>query len=88
MRAAGSHRGMDQEAAHQFAGESIIGPKVRNFLSNEDAGKQACFELAPGFFIFCAGVLRMDMLIPPNALYFLCQELPRVSRVYRYNPKN
>jgi hypothetical protein len=30
---------------------SIIGPKVRNFLSNEDTGKQACFELAPGFFI-------------------------------------
>jgi hypothetical protein len=31
---------------------SIIGPKVRNFLSNEDTGKQACFELAPGFFIY------------------------------------
>jgi hypothetical protein len=30
---------------------SIIGPKVRNFLPNEDTGKQACFELASGFFI-------------------------------------
>jgi hypothetical protein len=24
---------------------------IINFLSNEDTGKQACFELAPGFFI-------------------------------------
>jgi hypothetical protein len=34
-----------QEPAHRFAGKSII-----NFLSNEDTGKRACFELAPGFF--------------------------------------
>jgi tetratricopeptide (TPR) repeat protein len=38
-----SDRGMDPA--------STIGPKVRNFFSNEDTGKQACFELAPGFFI-------------------------------------
>jgi hypothetical protein len=49
-----------QEPAHRFAGESIIGPKVRNFLSNEDTGKhrtsvRACFELAPGFFIWSTG---------------------------------
>jgi hypothetical protein len=34
------------EPAHRFAGERII-----NFLANEDTGKQACFELAPGCFI-------------------------------------
>jgi hypothetical protein len=42
------------EPAHRFTGESII-----HFLSNEDTGKhrtsvRACFELAPGFFIFSA----------------------------------
>jgi hypothetical protein len=33
-----------QEPAHRFAGESII-----IFLSNEDTGKQACFDLDPGY---------------------------------------
>jgi hypothetical protein len=50
-----------------------------NFLSNEDTGKQACFELAPGFFIFIdlrySGPARwnrfgdMDMIRKKNVLF-------------------
>jgi hypothetical protein len=66
---------MEQEPAHRFAGESIIGPKVRNFLSNEDTGKQACFELAPGFFILRASVLRLRF---HAAVSFLIGSMPGI----------
>jgi hypothetical protein len=52
-----SDRGMDPRT--RLRGGEYNRTKVRNFLSNEDTGKhrtsvRACFELAPGFFIFCA----------------------------------
>jgi hypothetical protein len=40
----------------------IIGPEVRNFFSNENTGKQACFKLALGFFIF--SISQFNMPVP------------------------
>jgi hypothetical protein len=35
----------------QFSDRGMESASIINFLSNEDTGKQACFELAPEFFI-------------------------------------
>jgi hypothetical protein len=39
-----------------------------NFLSNEDTGKHACFELAPGFFIENLEVFRKALWALNEAL--------------------
>jgi hypothetical protein len=47
--------------------------KTRNFLSNEDTGKQACFGLAPGFFIliFSPEKRRPEKLPDPVAVSYV-----------------
>jgi hypothetical protein len=40
-----------EKVVNQHSDRGMDHTSIINFLSNEDTGKQACFELAPGFFI-------------------------------------
>jgi hypothetical protein len=46
-----------EKVVNQFSDRGMDHAGIINFLSNEDTGKQACFELAHGFFIRGEGLI-------------------------------
>jgi hypothetical protein len=46
-----------ENVVNQFSDRGMATTSTINSLSNEDTGKQACFELAPGFFIQKSGLI-------------------------------
>jgi hypothetical protein len=77
-----SENAADNEEPRPRTGERALGhqtPLARiNFLSNEDTGKQACIELAPGFFAVSAKTVSISKGFAQTNNISTCLARPRL----------